>query len=71
MADPPEFIVSCHLADEHLWSEVLHDGAFDLLQSPYQPHEVIYSMSAAWRRRNARERPENVRFARARVAHVE
>lgn len=63
MSNPPELIISCHLADENLWAEALHYGAFDVLQSPYEPHEVIYSISAAWRRWNARERLAHCRSA--------
>jgi DNA-binding NtrC family response regulator len=41
-------VVLCpRLADEHLWTEVLEDGAFDVLVEPYQDSEVARILDAA------------------------
>jgi FixJ family two-component response regulator len=47
--DPPVLIVSSHIADERLWSEVLNLGAFDLLAAPFDSREVLRVVSLAWR----------------------
>ncbi len=39
-----------------MWAEILNHGAFDLLQTPFESQEVIYSVSAACRHRNALQR---------------
>ena len=42
-------IVAEQNADEYVWAEVLHLGAYDLILKPFRPDEVFYSISAAWR----------------------
>ncbi|HLJ47644.1 MAG TPA: hemerythrin family protein [Bryobacteraceae bacterium] len=53
--NPPQLVVSSRHPDDAMWSEILNYGAFDLLQTPYEWQEVIYSVSAASRRRIAAE----------------
>jgi len=47
MLFPPELIVTCRLADEHLWAEVLNLGGFDVLAQPFCPREVLRSINSA------------------------
>jgi CheY-like chemotaxis protein len=46
---PPSVIVCSRLADESLWSEVLHRGGYDVLVKPFDHEEVIRAVKAAWR----------------------
>ncbi len=46
----PPLIVTCRLADEYLWAEVLNEGGFDVLAQPFDREEVVRVMSAASRR---------------------
>jgi DNA-binding response OmpR family regulator len=39
-ADAPPLIVTSRLADEHLWSEVLNLGGYDVLAKPLSDQEV-------------------------------
>jgi len=48
LPDAPSLIVSSRLADERLWAEVLHQGAFDLLAKPFDSKEVARVVSSAW-----------------------
>jgi FixJ family two-component response regulator len=45
---PSALVVFSHLADERLWSEVLHLGGYDLLQKPFDKSEVIRTVTLAW-----------------------
>ena len=45
---PPRLIVSSALADERLWADVLQAGAYDLLQTPFDSHELFRVVSLAW-----------------------
>jgi DNA-binding NtrC family response regulator len=45
----PLLIVTSRLADERLWSEVLNEGAWDVLAKPFDPTEVIRVVESAWR----------------------
>jgi DNA-binding response OmpR family regulator len=47
--DPPTLIVTSALADERLWSEVLHMGACDLLAKPFHEPEVVHAVRSACR----------------------
>jgi DNA-binding response OmpR family regulator len=50
---PPRLIVTCRLADERLWAEVLNLGGFDVIASPFHPREVLHVIGHAadsWRR---------------------
>jgi len=46
--DPPLLIVTSRLADDHLWSEVLHLGGFDVIAKPFRAPEVQYVVKTAW-----------------------
>lgn len=48
-AHPPQLIVTSRTADEHLWSEVLNCGAYDLLAEPFHRDEVERVVAAARR----------------------
>ena len=48
LAERPRLIVISNQADEHLWSEVLALGAFDLLATPLNETEVGYVIGSAW-----------------------
>ncbi len=47
MPFPPKLIVTCRLADERLWAEVLNLGGFDVLAQPFYRPEVLRSVSSA------------------------
>src|SRR5438874_2402559 len=46
--DRPRLIVISKHADEHLWSEVLALGGFDLLATPLKETEAGYIIGSAW-----------------------
>jgi DNA-binding response OmpR family regulator len=48
-AHPPQLIVTSRTADEHLWSEVLNRGGYDLLPEPFHQDEVERVVAAARR----------------------
>jgi DNA-binding response OmpR family regulator len=48
MLERPRLIVVSHDADERLWSEVLNQGAFDLLATPFREAELVFAIGAAW-----------------------
>ena len=47
MPFPPKLIVTCRLADERLWAEVLNLGGFDVLAQPFYAPEVLRSINSA------------------------
>jgi DNA-binding NtrC family response regulator len=47
-SDRPRLIVISNHADEHLWSEVLDLGGFDVLATPLKETETAYAIGAAW-----------------------
>lgn len=47
--NPPKMIVTSNQADENLWTEVLAEGAFDLLPRPFERTELFRVVSLAWR----------------------
>jgi DNA-binding NtrC family response regulator len=49
MAVPPKVIVTSPVADDQLWSEVLHLGAADVLAQPFCPREIFRSVCLACR----------------------
>jgi DNA-binding NtrC family response regulator len=49
LPEPPEVILMTAKADEHLWSEVLKSGAYDLITKPFDRSEVFRIVSLAWR----------------------
>jgi DNA-binding response OmpR family regulator len=46
---PPQLIVTSPTADEHLWSEVLNCGGYDVLPEPFRRDEVERVVAAARR----------------------
>ena len=50
MPAPPYLIVTSRLADDHLWSEALHLGAYDVLAKPFEASEVVRVLRIAWLR---------------------
>ncbi len=42
-------IVSCRLADNHLWAEVLNAGGFDVLAQPFDDEELLRIVELAAR----------------------
>jgi DNA-binding response OmpR family regulator len=48
MEHPPSLIVTSRLADDHLWSEVLNLGGWDVLAKPFDAREVLHSVKLAW-----------------------
>ena len=48
MKDGPLLIVAATDADEHLWAEALNMGAYDVLAKPFEPVEVVRSLSLGW-----------------------
>jgi DNA-binding response OmpR family regulator len=47
---PPYVIVTSRLADDRLWSEALHLGAYDVLAKPFATAEVVRVLRVAWLR---------------------
>jgi DNA-binding NtrC family response regulator len=49
LPEPPQVILMTAKADEHLWSEALMSGAYDLIAKPLDKSEVFRIVSLAWR----------------------
>ena len=49
LQDAPAVIVTSRLADNRLWAEALSLGAYDVLAKPFNPDEVLRTVSLAWR----------------------
>jgi DNA-binding NtrC family response regulator len=47
-ADAPYIIVTSRIADDHLWSEALNLGAYDVLSTPFDGREVARVLGSAW-----------------------
>lgn len=47
---PPLLVVTSHLADDHLWAEVLNLGGHDVLATPFCAKELLWVLENAWRR---------------------
>jgi DNA-binding response OmpR family regulator len=45
---PPSLVVTSRLADDHLWSEALNLGAYNVLAKPLNEKEVFHVVSMAW-----------------------
>jgi FixJ family two-component response regulator len=45
---PSALVVFSHLADERLWSEVLHLGGYDVLPKPFDKGDVSRTLALAW-----------------------
>jgi DNA-binding NtrC family response regulator len=48
LPDAPPLIVTSRLADDALWIEALHRGAYDVLAKPFNHREVIRSVNLAF-----------------------
>lgn len=48
LPDRPRLIVFSRTADEALWAEVLNAGGFDLLATPFQDEELVFTIGSAW-----------------------
>lgn len=48
LPNPPLLIVTSRLADERLWAEALNLGAWDVLATPLEIHEVSRTLKTAW-----------------------
>lgn len=48
MKHPPAVVVTSRLADEVLWSEVLHLGGYNVLAKPLDSKEVFHVVTFAW-----------------------
>lgn len=45
----PRVIVASRLADDPLWQEVLEQGGYNVIRKPFDPTEVYWVVSNAWR----------------------
>jgi len=54
MEAPPPLILADRLADESLWVEALNLGVYDLVAKPFDPKEVLRTVSMACRRHESR-----------------
>lgn len=52
----PLVIVVSRLADETLWAEVLNVGGYDVLLKPFEPKEVVWSLTSACLHRESQGR---------------
>jgi DNA-binding NtrC family response regulator len=59
LPQPPCVIVTSRSADDHLWSEALNLGAYDVLATPFDASEVARVLGSAWShwRHRAAKRP--------------
>src|ERR1019366_5630556 len=48
MRCPPLLVVTSRMADDHLWSEVLNMGAYNVLAKPLIMKEVFHVVGLAW-----------------------
>jgi DNA-binding NtrC family response regulator len=48
MTNAPNLIVASRLADERLWADVLNEGGYDLLLTPFDSNEVVRILTQAW-----------------------
>ena len=48
MQRPPLLVVTSRMADDHLWSEVLNMGAYNVLAKPLIMKEVFHVVGLAW-----------------------
>ena len=57
LPNPPPLVVTCRLADERLWEEVLHLGGYDLLDKPLKKRAVFQAVKSAWRQWDRQREP--------------
>ena len=48
MTNPPRVIVFSRLADERLWGDVIHNGGYTVLDSPFDKQDAVTNISLAW-----------------------
>lgn len=48
MSVPPSVVITSRLADDRLWSQALHLGAWDVLAKPFNTAEVVRTLRYAW-----------------------
>ena len=48
LVDRPNLIVVSRQVDGRLWSEVVNQGAFDLLATPFREAELAFVIGSAW-----------------------
>ncbi|MFN7994451.1 MAG: response regulator [Bryobacteraceae bacterium] len=66
----PELVVTSRLADEVLWSEALHLGAYNVLTKPFDMQEVFHVVSLAWLHwKNQWDKPARVTSVRAAASY--
>jgi len=65
LPDPPYVIVTSKHADDRLWVEALNLGAYDVLQTPFNPSELTRTLSLAWLRWTDRRKPMVAQAARS------
>ena len=56
LPNAPSLIVASKLADDRLWAEALNLGAWDVLATPFEPSELIRSVTSGWQRWHGRIR---------------
>jgi DNA-binding NtrC family response regulator len=54
-----EVVVASKFADDHLWSEVLNLGGYDVLRTPFDSSELLRTLFLAWVA-SKRETPETM-----------
>lgn len=57
-AHPPSLVVTARLADERLWSQVIHLGGYDVLVKPLAEREVRWTIDSAWRHWDRHRAPD-------------
>lgn len=53
----PLMIVVSRLADDALWAEVLNVGGYDVLLKPFEPKELTWSVTSAYRQWESKPQP--------------
>lgn len=48
LVDRPHLIVVSREIDDRLWSEVVNQGAFDLIAKPFREAELAFVIGSAW-----------------------
>lgn len=63
IADDRTVVLATAGDDRRVWASAINAGAFDVLPKPYDPEEVLWTLSAAWHHRAGNQR--RYRHARA------
>ena len=48
-SSPAPILVTSPIADDHMWSEILNVGGFDMILQPFDPEDVIRISACACR----------------------